>query len=141
MIRITATMANKSTKNFVMLLAILLILLVVFGCSGSKKKKEGKEREDRAKNEALRRNATIVTEEAKKYNLPICTGSASLCADDGKDCKPFALATNPESCERAPRLICVCPEKTACVMDKKQGPLASREHKGKANCLTSEQIT
>lgn len=127
---------NSLAKKFIILLVILLILLVVFGCSSSKKKGEN-DRKDRAMKEALARNATIVAEEAKRYSLSICGGGTIVCAQDGKNCKPFGLATNPEVCDKGPTLTCICPESTACVMDKGKGLLPTK-HDG--NCLKSSEI-
>ena len=129
-------MLNKSTKGLIILLMILLILLVVFGCGGGNKGKEN-DRKDRAKKETLQRNVTLVAEEAKKSSLSICTGNAPLCASEGEYCKLFAIATNPESCVTAPKLICSCPESTACVIDRTYG-IYVIEYNG--HCLNSGQI-
>ena len=107
-------MLNKSTKGLIILLMILLILLVVFGCGGSKKKGSSTKK-DEEKNRALQRNATIGTEEAKRYSLPICEGLD--CAKDGILCKLYVPATDPGVCKEGPTLNCICQERTICTLD------------------------
>lgn len=106
------------SKNIKFLLLILVILaVIVIGCDSSSKPLGHKKGEqlDKVKNDALKRNATVVAEESKRLNLSVCP-AGEICAKDGKDCKVNVPASEPGVCAKGPTLTCVCPEKKICLM-------------------------
>ena len=90
---------------------ILIIILLLSACSKGKDTKKDK---DKAKEEALKRDAETVMNETKKTGLKICDVKSESCAKGGDDCKKYAIATEPSDCKKPPRLKCVCPKRTIC---------------------------
>ena len=111
----------KKVKSFVIFLLLLIILaVIVIGCGGDddeEEERKKKENQDKINKEALKRNATVVAEEAKKLGLAVCTGESGPCATSEGFCKFDTPASEPGVCgKKEPVLKCICPEKTVCVM-------------------------
>lgn len=103
---------GRDIKIFLLLLVILA--LIVAGCGGGGDKKK-KEEQDKANQDALKRNASVVANETQTFNLSVCSGTIT-CATDGTGCNTTKPATQPGVCATGPILTCICPEKTVCLM-------------------------
>ena len=104
---------GKNIKLFLSLLVILV--MVIAGCGGGGDDEKPKEEQDKANQDALKRNASVVANETQTFNLSVCSGTI-LCATDGTGCNTTKPATQPGVCATGPILTCICPTQTVCLM-------------------------